>query len=220
MRKPFRLDVKNRKGEVSVFVNIEIPSKYLWRFHFPGAIQAIPWEVNVKQRKPLVVYIYRPPDQNLDHFLSFITGLLDHYLKSYKDFVIIGDFNGNESNPAMETFLIKHKCKNIINNETCYKWEEGSCIDLIITRRHSLHQFFHVFETGISDLPHLMVYTMLKSTYAKLEPKILRSLSCKDFNKESFLQDLQHGLNNVGSFAEINDEFKTILNHYAPIKQS
>ena len=65
-----------------------------------------------------------------------------------------------------------------------------------------------------------MVYTMLKSTYAKLEPKILRSLSCKDFNKESFPQDLQHGLNNVGSFAEINDEFKTILNHYAPIKQS
>ena len=104
MRKPFRLDVKNRKGEVSVFVNIVIPSKYLWRFHFPGAIQVIPWEINVKQRKPLVVYIYRPPDQNLDHFLSFVTGLLDHYLKSYKDFVIIGDFNGNESNEQWKLF--------------------------------------------------------------------------------------------------------------------
>ena len=39
-----------------------------------------------------------------------------------------------------------------------------------------------------------MVYTMLKSTYTKLEPKILRKRSYKDFNKESFLQDLQHGL--------------------------
>ena len=44
-----------------------------------------------------------------------------------------------------------------------------------------------------------MVYTMLKSTYTKLEPKILRKRSYKDFNKESFLRDLQHGLNNIGT---------------------
>ena len=39
-----------------------------------------------------------------------------------------------------------------------------------------------------------MVYTILKPTYAKLEPKILRNRSCEDFSKESFLQDLQNGL--------------------------
>ena len=61
---------------------------------------------------------------------------------------------------------------------------------------------------------------MLKAKYVKLEPKILRNHSYKDFNKESFLQDLQHGLNNNGKFAEFNDEFKAILNHHAPIKQS
>ena len=63
----------------------------------------------------------------------------------------MGDFNANESNPAMETFLNQHKCKNIIKSKTCYKSQEGSCIDLIITSRHSLHQFSHAFETGISD---------------------------------------------------------------------
>ena len=131
----------------------------------------------------------------------------------------MGDFNANESNPAMETFLSQHKCKNIIKSKTCYKSQEGSCIDLFITSRYSVYQFSHVFETGIND-HHLMVYTMLKSTYAKLEPKILRNRSYKDFNKESFLQDLQHGLNNIGKFAEFNDEFKAILNHHAPIKQS
>ena len=99
------------------------------------------------------------------------------------------------------------------------KSQEGSCIDLIITSRHSLHQFSHVFETGISD-HHLMVYTMLKSTYTKLELKNLRKLSYKDFNKESFLQDLQHGLNNIGNFAEFNDAFKAMLDHHASIKQS
>ena len=83
----------------------------------------------------------------------------------------MGDFNANESNPAMESFLNQHKFKNIIKSKTCYKSQEGSCIYLIITSRHGLHQISHIFETGISD-HHLMVYTMLKSTYAKLEPKL------------------------------------------------
>ena len=65
-----------------------------------------------------------------------------------------------------------------------------------------------------------MIYIMLKSTYTKLELKILRNRSYKDFNKESFLRDLQHGFNNIGNFAEFNDEFKAILDHYAPNKQS
>ena len=151
--------------------------------------------------------------------MSSITGLLDHYLKPYEDFVIMGNFNANESNPAMETFSNQHKCKNIIKSKTCYKSQEGSCIDLIITSRHSLHQFSHAFETGISDY-HLMVYTMLKSTYTKLEPKTLRKRSYKDFNKESFLRDLQHGLNNIGNFAEFHDAFKAILDHHATIKQT
>ena len=31
---------------------------------------------------------------------------------------------------------------------------------------------------------------------------------------------MQHGFNNIGNFAEFNDEFKAILDHHAPNKQS
>ena len=113
MREPFRLDVTSRKGGLLVFFNTDIPSKYLRSFHLPGDIQAITFGINLKQRKSLIACIYRPPDQNLDNFLSSITGLLDHYLTSNEDFVIMGDFNPNLSNPAMES-LNQHKCKNII----------------------------------------------------------------------------------------------------------
>ena len=68
MRKPLRLDVTSRKDGLLVFVNSDIPTKYLRRFHLPEDIQAIPFEINLKQRKLLVVSIYRPPDQNLDYF--------------------------------------------------------------------------------------------------------------------------------------------------------
>ena len=192
MRKSFRLHVTSRKGRLLLFVNNDIPSKYLRNFHLPGDIQAIPLEMSLKQPKLLVVSIYRPPDRKLEYFLSSITGLLDHYLKSYEDFVIMGDFNANESNPAMKTFLNQHKGKNTIKSKTCYKSQEGSCIDLIITSRHSLHKHSHAFEAGISD-HHLMIHTTLKSSYTKLEPKILR----KRFYKESFLRDM--GLITLGS---------------------
>ena len=68
MRKPFRLDASSREGGLLVFVNNDIPSKYLRSFHLPGHIQAIPLETNLQQRMLLVVSIYRPPDQNLDIF--------------------------------------------------------------------------------------------------------------------------------------------------------
>ena len=60
-----------------MFVNNNIPSKYFQSFHLPGDIQVIPFEINLKQSKLLVVSIYPGPDQNLDYFLSSITGLLD-----------------------------------------------------------------------------------------------------------------------------------------------
>ena len=61
MRKPFRLDVTTRKGGLLVFVNNDIHSKHLRNFHLPGDIQAIPLEINLKQRKILVVSRYIDP---------------------------------------------------------------------------------------------------------------------------------------------------------------
>ena len=114
MRKPSRLDVTSRKVRLLVFVNNDIPSKFLRSFHL---LQVISLEINLKQRKLLVVSIYQPPDQNLHYFLSSITGLLDHYLKPYEDFVIMGNFNANESNSAMKTFLNQRiRVKHVISH--------------------------------------------------------------------------------------------------------
>ena len=62
MKKAYRFDVSSRKEGLLVYVN-KIPSKYLRSFHLPNDIQFIPIEVNLKQRKLVVVSIHRPPDQ-------------------------------------------------------------------------------------------------------------------------------------------------------------
>ena len=92
-------------------------------------------------------------------------------------------------------------------------------IDLILTSRPSLHQFTNVFETRISD-HHLLIYTMFKSTYTKVEPKVLSKRCFKNFSEQSFLQDLKQGLSNTGNFSDFNNEFKNTLNNHAPIKAS
>ena len=215
MKKPHRFRVSSRKGGLLVYANKNIPSKYLRNFHLPNGIQVIPIEVNLKQRTLLVVSIYRPPDQKLTYFLSSITDFLDHYLKTYEDFIVIGDFNESETSPALDSFLDEQKCKNIIKNKSV----KGSCIDLILTSRPSLHHITNVFETGISD-HHLLIYTILKSTYTKMERKVLSKRCFKNFSEQSFLQNLKQGLSNTGNFSDFNNEFKNTLNNHAPIKSS
>ena len=55
-----------------------------------------------------------------------------------------------------------------------------------------------------------MVYTMLKTTYTKLEPKISRKRSYKDFSKESVIQDLQHGLKIMVSLVILMTKLRNI----------
>ena len=128
MKKPYRFDVSSRKGGLLEYINKNISSKYLWSFHLPNEIQDIPIEVHLKQRKLLVVSIYRPPDQKLANFLSSITDLLDHYHKTYENFIVIGDFNESETSPPLDSVLYEQKCKNIIKNKNCFKSVKGSCL--------------------------------------------------------------------------------------------
>ena len=56
-----------------MFVNNNILCKYPRSFHPPDDIMlGTPFEINLKQRKLLVVSILRPPDQNLGNFLSSV----------------------------------------------------------------------------------------------------------------------------------------------------
>ena len=145
--------------------------------------------------------------------MSSITDLPGHYLKTYEDFIVIGDFNDSKTILGLDSLLDEQKCKNIIKNKTCFKSVKGSCIDLI----HTFFQFTNVCETGISD-HHLLIYTMLKSTYTKMEPKILTKRCFKNFSKQFFLQGLKQVLSNTGNFSDFSIEFKNTLNDHASIK--
>ena len=80
---------------------------------------------------------------------------------------------------------------------------------LILTSKASLHQFTNVFETGISD-HRLLIYTMLKSAYTKMEPKVLSKRCFKNFSDQFFLQDLKQALSNAGNLVTLMTNLKTL----------
>ena len=84
---------------------------------------------------------------------------------------------------------------------------KGSCIDLTLTGRPSLHQFKNVFEAGVSN-HHLLIYILLKSTYTKMESKVFTKRCIKNFSEQSFQQDLKQGLSNTDNFSDFNNELK------------
>ena len=76
-----------------------------------------------------------------------------------------------------------------------------------------------MFETGLSDHHHL-VYTMLKITFQKSEPKQLIYRDFKNFYFESFKNDLLENMVTCDrSYDEFDRKFTAVLNKHAPKKK-
>ena len=86
----------------------------------------------------------------------------------------------------MMTFFNEHDYINLIKNNTCLK---GSCIGLILTNQKYSFKNSTSFETGLSDHHHL-IYSKLKTTFHKGEPKTLIYRDCKTFSLENFSSEL------------------------------
>ena len=104
--------------------------------------------------------------------------------------------------------------KRSIKGHTCFKGK-GSLIDLILTKRKFSFKNTQSFETGLSDHHH-MVYTMLKTTLQKSQPKQLIYRDFKNFYFESFTNDLLENIVTCDrSCDKFDRKFTTELNKHA-----
>ena len=92
-RKPLRMDVSSRRGELLVYTKSFLPSKTLTKFKPSNNIQIIPFELNLRKDKWLIVSFSKPPLQNNQYFVSILSNLLDFYLNVCDNKVVLGDFN-------------------------------------------------------------------------------------------------------------------------------
>ena len=68
---PYRLDMSRKSGGLLVYVKKTISSRQLSLPKFQFKIQALPFELNLRNEKWLVILIYRPSLDSLIRFLEF-----------------------------------------------------------------------------------------------------------------------------------------------------
>ena len=74
-----------------------------------------------------------------------------------------------------------------------------------------------VAETGLSD-HHSLIYSMLKTTFVKSNPKKLIYRKLKNFKEERFLQEISEKLTGLTSYSDFQRVFSEVLEKHAPKK--
>ena len=150
---------------------------------------------------------------------------MGNYSSKYENFILLGDLNSEPTESVVRDFCQIYGCKNLINDNTCFKNpEKPSCIDLIITNKPKCFQNSVTLEKGLSGF-HKMTLTVMKVFHKKQKPTIITYRSYKHFSNKVFMDDVQNRISQVTS--ENNDLefdlFKAALNEaiqrHAPIKQ-
>ena len=82
---------------------------------------------------------------------------------------------------------------NLIKEPTCFKSQNSTLLDLILTNRPRNFMQSHNFETGLSDC-HKLVCSILRAYLKKLPPKTIKYRDQKHFDQKKFLHDLDSKL--------------------------
>ena len=72
-----------------------------------------------------------------------------------------------------------------IKEPTCFKSQNSTLLDLILTNRPRSFMQSHNFETGLSDC-HKLVCSILRASFKKLPPKIVKYRDQKHFDQKRF----------------------------------
>ena len=169
-----------------------------------------------------MVGAYNPQKVQTSNFLKVLGENLSHYLPHYDNIIMLGDFNCELTEYVMDEFTSIFNLRSLIKTPTCFKSQENpSCIDLILTNRMSSFQNSSTIETGLSDFHHL-VFTVMKTTFRKKPPKVIRYRNYKNYVPENYLFDVYQAQAGIDLSVLPHDDFDNllirILERHAPLK--
>ena len=130
---PYRLDRNRNGGVVIIYVREEIPSTFLRKHELPQDAEGMFIELNFRKIKWLLFRSYHPPSQNDQYYFEALDNVLDCF-SSYDRIVLMGDFNSDNLEACMETFLYQNNLGNIVKEGACFKHSSKlSTIDSFLT---------------------------------------------------------------------------------------
>ena len=139
-----------------MYVKEDIPSREINSHpQTSKSFDVIVVDLNFRKSNWLLINTYK----NNTIFCEEMSGLIDFYSKNYKNIVIMGDFNMQTDNLNFRTFYESHELYNLVKSKTCFKSNNGTCIDLILTNQKYSFKNTCTIETGVSDF-HMMIYIL------------------------------------------------------------
>ena len=179
-------------------------------------------ELNFLKKEWVLCCSYNPHSNFIDTHMDSTGKVIDSLSARFENFILIGDFNAEESDTTVKDFCDIYGFKNLIKDATCLKiLGKPTCIDLMLRNRNRSFQNSCVID---ADLCHLgkMTVTVLRSHLNKLSPKIIQYRDYKNFSKDTFRSelDIENGnLQNFNDFHSLLAKCKNVLNRTAPLKQ-
>ena len=147
-------------------------------------------------------------DPTRNSFDEYYIPLFYHVFSSnYDKLLLLGDFNVGVDENHMKSFCENYDLKSLIKQPTCYKNPDcPTCIDLILTNVPRSFQSTCVVETELSDF-HLMTLTVLRKSFKKFQPKLIKYRSYKTFSNEAYRETLINNLS-IENFINNDDGFQ------------
>ena len=193
--KPYRLDRNRYAGGILIFIRDDIPSKLLSRHNFSHDIEGIFVEINLRKEKLLLFGTYHPPSQSDLYYFEQIGQSLDIYNRGYNKIILAGDFNAEDSEKCLSSFLFEYGSNN------------PSSIDLFLTNAPNSFQNTVTITCGLSDY-HKMILKVLKTTFPKVKPKEILYRNYKFFDKITFESEVKNKFTNNNSLDYVSFEKK------------
>ena len=220
---PFRLDKNCRSGGIVIYIREDIPCKELKKHDLPKDVEGIYIELVLRNNKWILFGGYNPKKENATYFFNHVGKGLDKFLGKYDNMLLLGDFNADKYNVALNDFCETYNLSNLITEPTCYKNPDNpSSIDVMLTNRKRNFCNSITIETGLSDY-HKLTISVLKTYFKKKPPVRLNYRKYSTFNENSFRHDLLENLQNLPkeslNYDTFHDIFVTTLDKHAPIKQ-
>ena len=159
-----------------VFIRKELLAKRLEDFETKST-ETICIELVISKRKWCIIFTYRPPKYDKKVFFQELSKTISQAINKY-NILVAGDsnidvsgskgLNENHFSELIDTF----NQTNLVKTPTCFKTTRGTLLDVLLTNKPNSFQKTGVCKMGLRDC-HKMVFTIFRSTFIRLPPKLL-----------------------------------------------
>ena len=112
----FRSDRTINGGGLIIYIKDYIPAKEIKFSFYPNDIEVIIIEVNLWRRKLIICGSYNPHENTISYHLNNLGKFIDSYMRKCDNFLLLGDYNCEEKETAMENFFCCYNFKKLVKN--------------------------------------------------------------------------------------------------------